>query len=236
MNIHYKSDLNQSWLIIDGEEMEAENYQLQMLRENDIPGILSMEARCIDGSLQYYYDISGTASLTQNFEHEKLGCQAIKKIVDGLSDTLQTLKRYMLSTEKIIVDPEYIFWKQGQPLFCYYPQCTQNLKAAFHRVTEFFVREVDYRDEEGVHLAYLLHKATMEENYSVEQIMQEFANERNSVSKSGEDEKQPSVSYESSVIREEETERVEEKKSGWEPIEKLKKVIRRTFVVNFLLF
>lgn len=232
MNIHYKSDLNQTWLIIDGEEMEAEDYQLQMLRENDIPGILPMEVRSIDGNLQYYYDISGTASLTQTFEHEKLGYQAIKKIVDGLSDTLQTLKKYMLNTEKIVVDPEYIFWKQGQPLFCYYPQCTQDLKPAFHLVTEFFVREVDYRDEEGVHLAYLLHKATMEENYSVEQIMQEFTNERSLTQESGKEEDLPTVSYESSVIREQETERVEEKKSGWEPIEKLKKVIRRTFVVN----
>ena len=42
----------------------------------------------------------------------------------------------------------------------------------FHQLTEFFVKEVDYKDEEGVHFAYTLHKMTMEENYSVEEIMQ----------------------------------------------------------------
>ena len=39
------------------------------------------------------------------------------------------------------------------------------------------MREVNYKDEEGVHFAYTLHKATMEENYSVEEIMKQFVPE-----------------------------------------------------------
>ena len=41
-------------------------------------------------------------------------------------------------------------------------------------MTEFFVREVNYKDEDGVHFAYSMHKMTMEENYSIEEIMQKI--------------------------------------------------------------
>ena len=39
------------------------------------------------------------------------------------------------------------------------------------------MREVNYQDEEGVHFAYTLHKATMETHYSIERIMNDFAPE-----------------------------------------------------------
>ena len=52
-----------------------------------------------------------------------------------------------------------------------------DIKEEFHKLTEFFVREVDYKNKEGVHLAYTLHKATMEEHYSIEKIMEELEHE-----------------------------------------------------------
>ena len=48
------------------------------------------------------------------------------------------------------------------------------MKEEFHRLTEYFVSEVNYREKEGVHFAYSIHKASMEENYSIERIMNEL--------------------------------------------------------------
>lgn len=232
MNIHYKSDLNKSYLIVDGEGVEQENYQLQMLRENEIPGILHMEARLVDGILQYYYDISGTTSMQHKYEHEKLSYEDIKKIVDGLSEAMEAVKKYMLKGENLLLDPDYIFCNAKRISFCYCLLGEQDMKEAFHGLTEFFVREVDYRDEKAVHLAYLLHKATMEEHYSIEQIMQEFAKEREEKERPAEEPKVAMISYDSSVPFEESCDRVEEPKKNWSPMEKLKKVIRKTFVVQ----
>ena len=41
----------------------------------------------------------------------------------------------------------------------------------FHRLSEYFVSQVDYEEKEGVYMAYELHKATMEENYSLEKVV-----------------------------------------------------------------
>lgn len=223
MNINYKSDLNHTYLIIEGEELVAEDYQLQMLYENEIPGILKTEGRFVNGGLQYYYEISGTTSLSQNYEHEKLGYDAIMKIVESLSQTLRVLKRYMLSGEKLMLDPEYIFCKNKEIFFCYYPQNNAMMKESFHKLTEYFVREVDYRDEKGVHLAYLLHKATMEEYYSIDEIMKEFVREEEQAEKEKDGQL---VSYESTIVSDEAYSMVNEKKNTWNAVDKIKEFLK----------
>ena len=44
-------------------------------------------------------------------------------------------------------------------------------------MTEYFVEKLDYEDEKGITLAYELHKATLEENYDLDAIMQEYRTE-----------------------------------------------------------
>ena len=98
----------------------------------------------------------------------------------------------------------------------------------FHCLTEFFVREVDYQDDDGVYLAYMLHKSTMEEHYSVEKIMQDSLSrredEKNSVQQGTVAERIP-VHYgavvEKQMERMLEEEAVAEKNEFWEPIRKL---------------
>ena len=71
------------------------------------------------------------------------------------------------------------------------------------------MREVDYKDKEGIHLAYTLHKSSMDENYSIEKIMGEVLNE----------ETEPQIHYEKRMEEQpEEAVIIEEKKELWEPV------------------
>ncbi len=177
MKTYYKNDLKRAYMILEGESGEREDYQIIMLKENEIPGILNMEVHYVDNQSQYYYDISGKTSLKILHEKVNLTLEDMKRLVNDLLHAIQILKKYMLDGKSILLEPEYIFCDNGRYSFCYYPSCNQDIRTEFHRLTEFFVREVNYKDEEGVHFAYTLHKATMEENYSVEEIMKQFAPE-----------------------------------------------------------
>ena len=122
----------------------------------------------------------------------------------------------MLDGKCILLEPEYIFCEDTTYFFCYYPSCDHDIREEFHRLTEFFVREVNYKDEEGVHFAYTLHKATMEENYSMEEIM------KNVIPK---EEKEPDFCKVSTVDYAERIENlaleesiIEEKDSMWESV------------------
>lgn len=220
MKTYYKNDLKKTYLILEGQDGEQEDYQANMLRENDIVGLLKMEVRHMDNQMHYHYDISGKTAFRTLYEKVNLGYEEMKRLVDNLLQTMQILRKFMLDANCILLEPEYIFCDSQRFYFCYYPPGREDAKEMFHQLTEFFVKAVDYKDEEGVHFAYTLHKMTMEENYSVEEIMQSLAPSENE-----EVEEEIEIRVMDYTERMENMSlaesRIEEKNDLWEPVRKL---------------
>lgn len=220
MKTYYKNDLKKAYLILEGEEGEQEDYQIFMLRENEIDGILKTDVRYMDNRTHYHYDISGKTSFKHLHEKINLSYDVMKRLVSELLQTIQKLRKYMLDANCILLEPEFIFCDQEHFYFCYYPPYQEDAKEAFHRLTEFFVREVNYKDEDGVHFAYSMHKMTMEENYSIEEIMQKLVPQEQE--EQTEELEVAIVDYtERMEIAAMEESRVEEKNDLWEPVRKL---------------
>lgn len=221
MKTYLKKDLQKTYLILEGNENETEDYQIAMLRENNIPGILNTDMRYMDNQSHYYYDISGKVSFKSSYEQSHLESQDIKRLLSGLIEAIKNLQKYMLDSNHILLDPEYIFCNETEIFFCYYPCCTQDAKEEFHKLTEFFVREINYKDEEGVRFAYTLHKATMEDNYSIEQIMKGLFHEEN------EPDGEPNyIEMMDQPLQEEDA--VAEQNHLWEPVRKLLERTKRS--------
>lgn len=214
MKAYYKHNLKSTYLILEGKQGSEEDYQIHMLKENKIAGVLDTDIRYVDEDSHYYYDISGKVSLKALHEKAKLTYEEIKQLVETLLQTIKTVHKYMLEANKLLLNPEYIFYEKGTFFFCYYPPCTDDAAKAFHELTEYFVREVDYQDERGVQLAYTIHKATMTDNYSLEKIMAEFKTEK--------EESEERILYREK-IQESETEDniIAEKKDFWAPVKSL---------------
>lgn len=177
MKTYIKNDLKRVYLVLEGKEEDQDDYQAVMLRENEIPGILRTDVRYIDNRIHYYYDISGKTSIKAIYEKVNLSYDDMKGLVWELISAIQNIQKYMLDGNCILLEPEMIFRDQEKYYFCYYPSCGQESRKEFHRLTEFFVRKVNDKDEKGVHFAYTLHKATMEANYSIEEIMRRLSPE-----------------------------------------------------------
>ncbi len=218
MKTYYKNDLKKAYLILEGGEGEQEDYQTLMLKENDIQGILKLDVRYVDNQTQYHYDISGKTAFKTLYEKKNLSHEDMKRLVDNLLQIIQLLRKYMLDANRILLEPEYIFCDSSGFYFCYYPPCRQDAKDMFHQLTEFFVREVNYKDEEGVHFAYTLHKMTMEENYSIEEIM-EVIMPQESVSDREAEEKMEVIEYTQRMedIKMEDNQ-LQERNDLWEPV------------------
>lgn len=171
MKTYIEKDLNKTYLVLEGAEGEVEDYQTVMLRENEIPGVLPIDISYLDNQMYYHYNISGKQTFMTMCENGKLRYEDMKALVTELLDVIQNLQKYMLDGNGILLEPEFIFCEREHFYFCYYPSQRDGAKESFHRLTEFFVREVNYNDDEGVRFAYTFHKATMEEHYSIEKIM-----------------------------------------------------------------
>ncbi|MEE1314631.1 MAG: DUF6382 domain-containing protein [Faecalimonas sp.] len=215
MNTYYKNDLKKALMILEDETELQVDFQTCMLQENVIPGLLRTSIRYVEDKSQYHYDISGKTSLQTKYEKEKLKANDITKLLQAILGVVLEIKKYMLEGEGLLLSPEHIFCEADEYSFCYYPPNKQELKLAFHELTEFLVREVDYHDKKGVQLAYTLHKASMEEHYSIEKILEEIARE----------EEEPIVRYERRLEDSDEEAAdgadVAEDNWFWEPVKRL---------------
>ena len=129
-------------ITIEEHVLYKEDYQMKMLKANSPEGFLHVGGRGVNGSF-----------------------------MEQLGNVLKEAERYLLDIHCILMDPEYIFYEEGRYYFCYYPLAKQDIWEKFHILTEYMVKVADYQEEECVRLAFLLHKETMEDNYSLEKLI-----------------------------------------------------------------
>ena len=168
----YKRELHRTVLALEAPGNYREGYQMKMMAYNQIPGLLEIKGRGVDDTSVYEYDISGKKTLQSRFTSEKMGKKEIRDFLTQFNNTLSQIQKYFLDENCLLLDPEYIFLEKEEYYFCYYPPGNRDIKSAFHRLTEFFVKQTDYEDEASIHMAFVLHKETMEENYSLGKIIE----------------------------------------------------------------
>ncbi len=160
-------------ITIEEKGLYKEDYQVRMLKANDLEGILKMGGRGINETSYYDYDVSGKISMKAMFERSKISAEDIKMFLQNLKMAVKEVETFLLNIHCILLKPEYIFYEEGRFFFCYYPLAKQDLWEEFHVLTEYFVKQADYQEEDCVNLVFLLHKKTMDENYSLEKLTAE---------------------------------------------------------------
>lgn len=164
-------------ITIEEHVIYKEDYQMKMLKANSLEGFLKVGGRGMNGSSYYDYDVSGKLSLKAMYARAKLQAEDIRLLIAQLGNVIRETEKYLLDKNCILLEPEYIFFEEGRFYFCYYPPANQDLWEAFHLLTEYLVKVADYQQQECVRLVFLLHKETMEENYSLEKLIEECQKE-----------------------------------------------------------
>lgn len=174
LQTEYEEKLNRVRLHICRSGQYEEDYQLPMIRMNKIPGILPTEGCEMEGQVRYSYEIGSMMSMKVKYEKTSIKKNDIMEFIAQLLQVSEELQRYMLNPECLLLNPEYIFYKEEQWYFCYLPGNDDGIQEAFHGLTEYFVKMLDYGDDEGIFLAYELHKATLREHYDLGKVMEEY--------------------------------------------------------------
>lgn len=160
-------------ITIEESVLYKEDYQMRMLSGNQIEGLLQVKGRGMNGSSFYDYDVSGKISIKAMYERSKISSKDIKIFLSNLRETISDVENHLLNIHRILLKPEYIFYEKGRYYFCYYPLSQEDFWREFHVLTEYFVKKADYEDKECVKVTFLLHKETMEDNYSLEKLTDE---------------------------------------------------------------
>lgn len=175
MEVRTVNELGYTELIIQEEKVYEETYQMSMLRECKIAGMLPVIACGVDDKSEYIYDVSGMNSLMKVHEKKPMDEHCIREFSRQLLEVLGAIKHHMLDVNCVLLGPEYIYKKGEQYYFCYYPLGEEKLAHSFHELSQYFVQHIDYGEVDTVILVCGLHKATMEEDYDLAQLLQEHS-------------------------------------------------------------
>lgn len=167
-------ELNRTKFRIRLSGLYTEDYQVRMIRENSIRGLTGMIARGEGEETVYEYDVTGLFSLTQHYKQKKITAEEMLGFLKQIQEVIEEVEGYLLNPNRLLLEPDYIFCEEGSYSFCYFPQGEEDIRMSFHRLMEHFVQWTDYQDIPSVKTAFLLHKETMKENYSLKKIMKKL--------------------------------------------------------------
>lgn len=177
MDIFVQNEMTGTKLIIEYPDYYEEDYQLPMLRANEIPRILKVELAGVGAASQFSYEISGMTSMQKRYEKEKMTLTDLQDFVKQFMEMADGVQNYMLDENQLLLVPEYIFWKEDCYYFCYLPVASVPLFEQFRKLTEFFVKQIDYSDMECIFFAHKLNRESMEDQYSIGTILEQYQQE-----------------------------------------------------------
>ncbi len=201
-------------ITIEESVVYKEDYQIRMLEENEIEGLLPVRGRGINGRSCYDFDVSGKISMQALYTRSEMTLKDIRAFLQALRDVLESVEEHLLNIHRILLKPEYIFYEEEQFFFCYYPLKATELWDDVHELMEYFVKRVDYSDKDCVKIVFRLHKETMEENYSLYKIIDECLIEESKVSDSQTVEKKTYYEEEENVYDQRDHDWITEREMG----------------------
>lgn len=176
MKTVYKKELHKNYMIIEKPQSISE-FAVNMLMENEIPGLLPFEKRSFNGEENYYYDISGKRSLEHMVEEKPLKEGDVRNLLESLLLVIRSCRSYFLDISGLVLNFSTIFETEGFYSFCYYPQNVQeqiDMEEKIQTFGENLIRYVDHEDDEAVSLVYEFYTMAKEDTLTIIQIIKQL--------------------------------------------------------------
>jgi hypothetical protein len=173
MNITYRREIKRNFMMIEPEDLEWEGYEIHMVEDNLIEGLLPFKLRQTENGFLFYYDITSKQPLSRMLETQKWRSEQIVKLLVGISGILERMEQYLLQESRILMEPEYIYIDPDsfRIWLCLVPGLTRDFPEDFGRLLGKILEYVDHQDKESVVLAYGIYQETRKENYGIDDIM-----------------------------------------------------------------
>ncbi len=176
LQAEYLRDMHNNYLVLKGEEGSVSGYEVKMLLNNTIEGLLKLELRCIDQMDLFYYDITSLKSVSSIYEIKSLNYNEIKNILGNILITIDRSREFLLSQNDFIIDPDYIYvdgTSQGVDL-CHLVGYRVNIQEQLSKFIEYLMNKVDYKDEDAVLMIYAMYKESREVDCTFEKLLLEL--------------------------------------------------------------
>ena len=164
MKTEYTRELRENYLKIVSDTIE--DYGIKMLKGQEIPGLLKVMERKINGESHYMYKISSLISMEDIYGSRGMSGSEIESFNRCLLKLLDIMDNYLMDYNSIIFKPEYIFWdsNKNEWYFVYFPEGDNTFSEELKVLYEYIIKIVNHKDNKAVTMAYGIYKRLCEEN------------------------------------------------------------------------
>ena len=135
------------------------DYRIKMVCNNSINGLLNTNIQYLNNTPIFCYDINNLQSLSITLETKPLDYSLLSRIIYEIYNLLFACEKYMLDTDKLLLEPEYIFLSPNNSTInlCYLPLKTSDFITSLRKLFDYFLKNIDHSDEKCVYTAYSIH-------------------------------------------------------------------------------
>ena len=166
--VRYRKSMDRYYLVVEPEKEAEENYQLRMLLENRIPGLLPLEVKLREGKKELHYDVSSMQPLSRVYDRRELNGEEIRRIFFGILDAISGMRDYLMDEEGVVLDPTYIFtdMESGTIRLLFLPFGYDKAEEdPMLQPAEFLMEHADHRDPQAALCAYRIYQTIRKGNY-----------------------------------------------------------------------
>lgn len=168
------NDPNHRYLSMEADRQLREHFELRMLEENHVPGLLPLTVCDDNGVLTLNYDISGKDTLASLAMNQKLLAPDIRQIILTLKHVISGLAPYLLTPSSILLSLESIYVSPVNlaPCFLYVPGQNSHFPTALSEFLQTLLSHTDHDDYPSVVLAYRLYKESLDHPSALDRLEQ----------------------------------------------------------------
>lgn len=177
MEISYRRNAGTNYMILP-QEGEVADFEEEMLRNNDIPVLLTFFSMRSDGRRELWYDITAKKSLRHLYEQETVERNQLCAILLGVLEAYKQLGDYLISDTRIrlMEDTLYLSGKgvDMKVFLCFAPGQEYSFVEQLTQLYEYLMPLIDAEDETLVKLIYEGYQFLMDGSFSLEQMEQDL--------------------------------------------------------------
>lgn len=174
MNTLFTKNFSKNYMILDDfPDYEYSNdFRLEMLSYNSIPGTLDFSYELINNKPLFKYDITSKQAFSSLFSTEKITYKAFIAVLLSLIDVIGSLEEYLINTDSLILKSEYIFL-DPEKYTTYFTICPAHNNDFYAELNNFFndvLKKIDHNDDKLVLLSYRLATISSKDGFNISML------------------------------------------------------------------
>lgn len=176
MTINITHLMDKSTLLINETDSSEGLYEICILDENRITGLLQLMIKRQESVEVKEYDISGLISFTEYSLKHKIDREVVKDLFISIENVKNSMNDFLLSQDGLMLSPEYIFYslKEKQYRFCYVPG-EKLFSKSINSLAEFLISKIDYSDKNVTESIYNFYENVINGRYEINRLIEELS-------------------------------------------------------------